>query len=287
MIHYSLAISVPELDVDTSHAGTRLVLKKALEAPWLLHEILAISARHLAFVKPENSASYLTQSIHLQTKAIEMFNSANLHINESNCISALLFSSTLGRHVLADMLANQDVDADMFVQQYIRYVRIHRGLRAIASGSWSFIVESELQPILARTTGLELKPIRGSELTGLRELITQSSSLDQSSSEACLQAIHYLQIGLDQFTDENPPLMKYQMVFIWSFMNPPPFTDLIRQHQPEALIILGHYAILLHHARSLWQIGTSGAFLFEAVSKLLPDVEWAKYLRWPRMIIEG
>ncbi|KAK7743075.1 hypothetical protein SLS62_010707 [Diatrype stigma] len=292
MIHYSLDISAPELDDDAISFGTKLLLSKALDAPWLLYETLAISARHLAVVKPGNSAFYLTTSMQLQTRAIEMFNSARLHIDESNCVAALMFSSTLARHVLADTLASQDLDAGTFIQHYLRYVQIHRGLRAIASSAWPHIADSDLHVFLSRAEGLDTRPTRGRELEALRQLVLRSPRLDAGAREACLAAIRYLQLGLDGFadsgSDSDSRQGRYQLVFIWSLLTTPAFTELVREHRPEALVILGHYAVLLHYARSLWQIGTSGAFLFQSVCELLPDTEeWARHLCWPRTIIKG
>lgn len=284
LIHYSLVVSVPELDDDLDASATKLVLKTTLDAPWLLHEVLAISARHLAVLNPRKSAFYLTQAVQLQTKAIEMFNSARLQINESNCIAAVLFSSTLGRHMLTDTLANRDPNVDLFLERYSQYVEVHRGLRAVAHGSWQSLVESELGPLLSwGIQKFDAKAARGNQFDGLRDWISQSS-LDQAYIEACLDAIFFLQVGLDSVSGAATRMKRHQMVSIWSVLSPPKFTELVRQRQSEALIVLGHYAVLLHYARDMWQIGDAGAYFLHMVCEIL-GADSDLYLSWPRSII--
>ncbi len=103
-------------------------LKIGLESPFLLHEMLAFSARHLAFVHPERSAFYLHQAVALQTRAVSLFNATSAAVEQSNCVAILLFSSILGHHLLADTLVKRDdSDLDAFIEQYIRCAEMARG----------------------------------------------------------------------------------------------------------------------------------------------------------------
>jgi hypothetical protein len=103
-------LGLAEIDFH-NHTASSLVLKKGLEHPYLLHEILAFSSLHLASIHPAKSISYQHQAMALQTRAVSLFNSHWTEIDETNCVSILLFSSVLGHHLLADTLANQDTGA--------------------------------------------------------------------------------------------------------------------------------------------------------------------------------
>ncbi|RFU30296.1 hypothetical protein B7463_g6040, partial [Scytalidium lignicola] len=61
IIHLTLTRDMFSLgdNVDDYPSGLALALKKGPEAPYLLHQLLAFSARHLAFLHPERSSSYL------------------------------------------------------------------------------------------------------------------------------------------------------------------------------------------------------------------------------------
>lgn len=108
-------------------------LKTGLESPYLLHQLLALSARHLAFLHPESSASYLHQAVALQTRTVSLFRAAWSEIDQPNCVAVLLFSSILGHHLLAHMLAMPDLGGlEAFMTHYMQCLELHRGIHTVA-----------------------------------------------------------------------------------------------------------------------------------------------------------
>ncbi|KAJ2985837.1 hypothetical protein NUW58_g5320 [Xylaria curta] len=286
LLHYKFSVAVPELDSDFDSAATTMVNRLALRFPWLLHAMLAISARHLAVLRPETASLYLSEAFQLQNHAINIFNSERLHIDETNCSAAMLFSSLLGRHMLVDTLAALESDGSIFLDDYCRYVQVHRGMRAIASGSWHFLSESEIWPYLLFSGIQKPRKARGPELEDLRCWVQESQDLDKEILEVCLEAVTLLQVGLDDMSAANTQPRKYQMAFIWSICNQAKFNDLVKERLPQALVILAHYAVLLHHARSLWQIRDAGyRFLHMVCAILGPSYE--NQLWWVRNMVFG
>lgn len=124
LAHCTFAVSNPEMDPDLDRAATKMVVQTALGFPWLLHEILAISSRHLAaLVRPESgrAAFYRAPASPLPTQALHLFHrrrgsdgsdglSPAAAMDETNCAAAVLFSSTLGRRLLADTLEDLRLD---------------------------------------------------------------------------------------------------------------------------------------------------------------------------------
>src|SRR6202012_735711 len=68
------------------HTATSLLLKKGLEYPSLLHEMLPFSSLHLASMHPAKSISFQQQAMALQTRAVSLFNSHWTEIDETNCV---------------------------------------------------------------------------------------------------------------------------------------------------------------------------------------------------------
>ncbi|KAI0532107.1 hypothetical protein GGR58DRAFT_491500 [Xylaria digitata] len=286
LLHYKFSIAIPELDNEFDSAATAMVNKLALKFPWLLHAMLAISARHLAVLNPANSSPYLSEAFQLQNQAINIFNSEKLHINETNCSAALLFSSILGRHMLADTLAALEPDGSVLLDNYCHYVQVHRGLRAIASDSWQLLSESEIWPLLLFTGIQRPRKAHGTELEELRRWVQESQGLDEETLKVCLKAVDLLQFGLDEISNATTHSRRYQMSFIWSVCNEARFNDLVMQRLPQALVILAHYAALLHHSKSLWQIRDTGyRFLHMICSVLGPSYE--NQLWWVRNLVFG
>ncbi|GAP88270.2 putative Zn 2Cys6 transcription factor [Rosellinia necatrix] len=286
LMHYKFSIAIPELADEFDTAATTVMTRMSLQFPWLLHAMLAISSRHLAVIKPEKAGLYLSEAFQLQNQAISIFNSERLHINETNCSPALLFSSIIGRHMLVDTLAGVEADGSVVLDSYCHYVQIHRGLRAISTDSWQFLPESEMWPFMVFGGIHKPRKGRGPELEGLRRWLHESQGLDDEGLEICLKGVDLLQAGLDEIIAAKTPNRRYQMAFIWSVCNNDRFNEFVMQRIPQALVVLAHYAALLHHARGIWQINDAGyRFLHAICSMLGPSYE--DQLRWVRDLVFG
>ncbi|KAH8650983.1 hypothetical protein BX600DRAFT_387490 [Xylariales sp. PMI_506] len=269
-----------------------IALQTSLKWPFLLYELLAFSARHLAFLRPERSAAFLHQAITLQTRAVSLFNSTASWattgvIDQSNCVAVLLFSSILGHHLLADTLARRDPGGlDAFMDHYVQCVKAHRGVLAVASGAWPLLMESQLEPALSLSSGFTSRPPRGSHCQPIFELVEGAHGLADADKEACRLAVQYMQVGFDAvLADEGQEKgTRYQMIMLWTVMAPPEFTSLLAAKRPEVLIILSYYAALLHYGKHLWQVGDAGAYILGIIVDYLGQ-EWDHWLEFPRSII--
>ncbi|KAF2126293.1 putative C6 finger domain protein [Dothidotthia symphoricarpi CBS 119687] len=266
-------------------AGLSLALKTGLEAPFLMHQLLAFSARHLAFLYPERSTLFLHQAMTLQTRAISLFNSTWAQVDHSNCVSVLLFSSVLGHHLLADTLAKRETGGlDAFVKYYAHCAGMQRGVVAVAKSAWPLLMESELEPILSLSSAFTSRAPTGTHCQRAMELIESANNLDAEDRAACRLAVHYLQVGLDAVLSEEEQGNQYQMVFSWTTLMAPEFMGLLTSKRPEALVVMAYYALLLHHGRSMWQVGDAGAYIMGIISDYLGS-EWDHWLEYPRQEI--
>ena len=278
-LNFTLAIPVPEMEPEMCGPGTRIALDAALTAPYLMHEVLAFSARELAARRPADAAVYLARAVRLQNVAIGLFNAAKAEVAAENCVPMLLFSSLLGRHMLIDTLAAR-ADLPSFLDRYVQYVGIHRGLRAVASAAWPLLVRSELRPLLSWGSGTVNSVPRGEQCAQLRQLIA-ASDLSPVEADACHKAVYFLQVGFDELDEGGG---KCQMVFNWSIVVPREFTDMVGARRVEAMAIFAYYAVLLHRRRALWQVGDAGAYIFELVVGFL-GVDWGAWMAWPRTLM--
>ncbi|KAK8091442.1 hypothetical protein PG997_001803 [Apiospora hydei] len=303
MAHYTFAVSNPEIDPDLDRAATKMVASQ------------------------------------MQTQALHLFNrrgvgdGKGLDIDETNCAAAVLFSSTLGRHLLADTLEdlhqgrqeNSD-DSEAALDRYCCYLQVHHGLRAVASSSWSHLMESDLWPLIALAGRVHASrsSVRGTELRDLsrwveeeafrqktkkttaEEAMGQDTNDDDEEQEdakevqqrkTCLEAMDLLQIGLDESagtastvspssSSRSSQQQQHQMTFTWPVRCPAQFGELVRQRSPPALVILAHYAVLLHLSRDLWQIGPAAPRFLQVISDVLGPGYEAR-LAWPRGVVLG
>ncbi|KAF2817549.1 putative C6 finger domain protein [Mytilinidion resinicola] len=259
-----------------------IALKKGLKAPYLMYMLLAFSARHLAFLHPQQSAFYLHQAMTLQTRAVSLFNAAWTGVDQSNCVAVLGFSSILGHHLLADTLAKRDPGGlEGFISHYTQCVEMHRGIHTIATNAWPLLMATELQPILSLSADFTSRAPRGNHCQRIRELVDTANGLGEEDKEACRLAIQYLQVGFDAVLAEEEQSNRYQMIFSWTMLVPPEFTRLLAAKRPEVLVLLAYYSLLLHYGRNLWQVGDAGAYILGIIVDYLGP-EWDHWLEYPR-----
>jgi hypothetical protein len=257
--------------IDSNHASDlALGLKEALKAPYLMHELLAFSAQHLAHLHPARSLHYLHQTMSLQTRAISLFNATWSEVDGSNCVAVVLFSSVLGHHLLADTLSKRDVRGlEAFVAHYVQCVEIHRGIYTIAKSAWPLLMESELEPIMSMSSNFTSQTPVGNDCQSVQDLVD----------------IQYLQVGFDAVAlGADHGYNRHHMIYTWTMLVPLDVTNMLASKQPEVLILLAYYAVLLHRGKDLWQVGNAGEYIFDLIAKYLGS-EWEIWLRDPRRMI--
>lgn len=270
--------------VEHSQETLHICLKESVKAPYLLHQVLAFSARHLATIHPERSEKYLHQAVELQTRAVSLFNSTKREVDSSNCLPILLFSVTLGHHLLADALAIRTSDGlDGFLTHYVQCVEMNWGLYRLTLSAWPLLLNTELEPVLSWSSQQSSKDPTGKHCEPIVQLVNDSIALSNDEKEVCREAIQYLQLGFDAMFKEDDG-GRYRMIFQWTMLASPGLTSLLATKRPEALILLGYYALLLHHARSLWQVGDTGVYLLGLITAYLAP-EWHIWLEYPRRIM--
>ncbi|KAI8712151.1 hypothetical protein NCS52_01312600 [Fusarium sp. LHS14.1] len=268
LLHFSFAIYAPEMDEHDS--ATRLVLQAALTSQYLMLVVLALSARHLSTIRRGRSDWYLHQAVELQTMAIELFNSTSTDDSQDDTLTRLLFSSIIGRHILVDAFLSRDVEFSQFLSRFIQGIRVHRGTRAVtAAQGWEMLLNSEIGPLMAK--GMD--PLGFHSLPPLSPhfevLISRAAGLGADAKVACDTSLRMIEAALGDLDLPERSSYGVRMIFVWPILLPVEFISLLEQQVPEAIAILGRYAILLHAGRELWQIKDAGSYILNHVSVCL------------------
>ncbi|PLB40758.1 uncharacterized protein BDW47DRAFT_123295 [Aspergillus candidus] len=293
----------------------------ALSAPYLANELLALSALHISATQPSLRKSYHHHAAQLQTHALAAFNATPdlVPITKDTCAPLLLFSSCLGLHALCDTLVfrdlpDRDTDFGHFIARFVKYLRLHHGVRAVTGSAWSMLRASVLSPVLEGSVALfdwnggggggdsngddsnNLAP----PFRHLRDHIT-ARRLGADSTRVYHQTIHALQVAANasrlclENDDVNINSDKESQrekksnpngVIAWPVLISPSYIDLLMHGRPEALVILACYGALLHRFSGLWIFGDGGRFLVESVGEFLGS-EWEAWLVWPRGVLYG
>jgi hypothetical protein len=262
------------------------ILKEVISAPYLMNELLALAAIHRSILNPARQDFYRHQATELQTHALSIFNQMKHEINAETCVPMFVFSSVLGLHEMCETFVFRETEFDSFLDKFVRYLSLHQGVKVITHGTWHMLSESVLSPLLKQGEAVPpLSTALGNTCSGLLDLI-KTADLNQDHFASCEQAISALRSALGVAPSDAEGRPSINAILTWPVILCQRFTDLLRQREPHALVILAHYAALVHCRRDLWMCGDGGQFLVNLISQNLGD-EWADWLIWPNQVVSG
>ncbi|KIV99820.1 uncharacterized protein PV09_08624 [Verruconis gallopava] len=191
------------------------IISVALKTPYLMYEIMALSAVHLSRTRVSQARYYLNEAITLQTEALSLFNSSMGNksigttaetdipsaINDIRKIESapmLLFANFLGIHALADTISRAKSDPNSSLNDFVSYLYLHRGVRSIIGQSWNSLLHSDISPILVDTQALlsNNSPKLDEEILEIFQRfnsLVDEADMDEASKIACRSAISLLQ----------------------------------------------------------------------------------------------
>lgn len=264
----------------------QVAVKTGLKYPFLMHELLAISALHLSIHRPERSAFYRGHAAALQSLAVQGCNDALQNVDDENCVAVFIFASMMGMHSFCDTFTYRDGDFNNFLDKLTRSINLLRGVRTVTHEHWETLRRSDLAELIAAGSVLqEGSGVSKQECQPLMELV-QNADVSETSLHAYENAISQLQrvFNAEHLVDSGQGTMS--MLYAWLVTSDAVYTDLLTQRRPEALIILAYYAVILHHRRAAWAVQDAGAFLIDSISQYLGN-HWARWLQWPNDVVHG
>jgi hypothetical protein len=276
--------------------GTRThVLNHAFAYPFLLNELLAVSALHLSTRRPAQQSLYREEATRLQSQALRMFNETTRDLNQQNIIPVFLFSILQGIATFFETFHDPTYDASdwTFFEKIIQSVKLLQGVRNIVDGWWDFLVTSDIKDILKEAVApdLEWNDEVIDRFEAFRVQILESPGLDQTQATVCDKAIEELVRIYKSAFGKGSECSTHDQTAAkhatrWLIIIPPAYTELLVQRKPEALLILAHFAVILHKLRAGWTVGDAGQQLILAVEAHL-EAPWHEALSWPKSFIEG
>lgn len=284
-------LPIPTGDADVL-AG---IVEASLAAPYLMNALLAISALHLARTRPAQSAYYHHQAVEYQTHALSMFNIERPQVSSENALSLLLFSQFTSLQVLHEITLNAiKHDTAEPLDGFLDYIKVHRGVAAVAKEAWDALLQSKLSIFFANSSSImECKDSEGKETAELRSFVSISRSLSNEQKQYCQDSIDRLQWIISRSgpcsdfkpdpTQDPLPTDGHQclsQVLAWPCLARESFLDLLCSKNPEALLILAYYGVTMHRNRFYWVYADVGSILVRAIARNLGQ-NWQHFMAWP------
>ncbi|OTB05043.1 hypothetical protein M426DRAFT_73157 [Hypoxylon sp. CI-4A] len=263
-----------------------MIMEAALSCPFLMNEVLAFSALHMSHLKPEKAEFYKHHAVHLQTSALGIFNREKPKVTRESCIPLMFFTWFMTLHTLRETTESTDVHS--FLDRFVHYMQLHRGVRAVTAEAWQMLTESKMGSVLQAASSIIKPDDPGSNTDDLRRRVEESETLDDNEKFICKDALGKIQWFLNRVdrTEMDDPslIITFLSVTSWPVMIDADFLRLVSDRKPEALLTLSYYAIPLHLCRDIWVIGRAGQLLLQSI-RLQLDEKWHEWLDWPERMV--
>ncbi|KAJ5512297.1 hypothetical protein N7463_001849 [Penicillium fimorum] len=289
MLHVELAHNLSSDAMDAfnrqknfSSISFQNISRHGLSAPYLMNELLSLSALHLSITRPEQRTFYRHHSTQLQSYALSSFNNSSSQINDENYVSIFLFAGILGLHMLCETLVYRDNNIESFLDQFVQSTILHHGVRTVTGGGrWQLLQQTALKPLL------ELGERMPSTDAGLgpvcQVLLDRIKSLghDDTTTRTYQQAIQALQSVITVMESQIPGETSLDVLIAWPVLVSREYIDLISQRKGEALVILAHFGALVDTHKDSWIFCDGGRYIVDSIGQYLGP-QWEEWLHWPR-----
>ncbi|EEU43745.1 uncharacterized protein NECHADRAFT_82849 [Fusarium vanettenii 77-13-4] len=281
------SLQFPVAPMGTHDVTPLKIIEEALDCEYLMNEILAFSARYLATLRPDRSVFYLNQARQFQTHALACFNRKQVHTMQEEHLRIIFFSWMLGIHLLCDVAPLGQQQGTL--ERFFYYLQLHRGVRAATMDAWESLLESEYRGMFHGGAALANRRRGGGCTSSLRLLIQDSLGLNDSERESSLDALARLQWVFSVYEDTSLEATLpecFLTAFSWPQIMDAEFEGLLYKRNPEALLVLAHFAVVLHWCRRHWIFSQVGCYLLNSIASELGQ-GWGTWLQWPTQMINN
>ncbi|KAK5113243.1 hypothetical protein LTR62_003579 [Meristemomyces frigidus] len=243
-----------------AHVWQNVLPVQAHTEPLLMHGILALSGMDLAQFDGEMRSTYRTRALHHQQIGLAMFQEILAHDSAAQIHSVFPFSLIL---IILAYASVHSENVDWTLDAMLDLFALYRGPRMLAISNWKAIADSEILALLRPGNAREADGPGAPVREALQQL--QSYASDDVAREAVKLLSDAIEISANSFD--------MRVVGRWPSSLSDEFFTRLKQHQPEALMILSYYSIALAAFRDRWWIGSWDRKLVAAVASAVPIAE--------------
>ncbi|KAL0261528.1 hypothetical protein SLS55_002958 [Diplodia seriata] len=261
--------------------------------PFVLHVLMAFSARHLAHFRSSKRAYYTTKADQHWEIGLRATTALMPCVNDDNAPALYVFAIISSFYTLAKGPKPRDflIFSDNGLAEWLV---LSRGVRAIMETTNDSIRHGPLSPLFTTAVARVQKffahdPSAGGEharVAELRQLVTGLAG-DNPNLPTYLAAIDDVSrcfaCIFDDGGDRSSPSSASttsQTVFIWLYRVSDDFVLCLQQRQPVALTIFAYFVVLLNELGNQWWMEGWIYHLLSGIHDALDDGS-RPWIRWP------
>lgn len=255
---------------------------------FLLRGILAVSALHAAYMFPHRKMEYDLKASTHQSLALQSYQEVLTHVDNSNCHALFLFSCLIIVMAFASSIKDEASD---FQTDILHWFYLLRGCNEVIKLHNEILSAGFLKPLLDELNYTEnhaAYDIPDAERITDLFAICNAAGQEREVNQAYTLAIHsllstFIQASILRKRGEGMVLAS----FVWPINLPPRFLELLGEKQPQALVILAHYCVLIYwgEVNNTWFMVGWARYMLDTIRASIPD-DWHEHLNWPESIVK-
>ena len=276
-------------DRSESHALWQITIpQEAFKHAFLMRGILATSALHLSFQRPERHDHYTNLAVRNQNSAISTFRTLITSMDQSNADAFFALSSLIVVYGFESPKASQTLGLFNYKGEHSdEWLPLIRGVNSIIMNVYPLIKGGRLSGLLhdhrnpPPTTGLPT--VLETQLDHLETMCEQASG-GEEVVQMYKAAVGALRDCFVRMNNRSAYECEVSIAFLWPVMIPQDFVDRLHREEPVALIILAHYCVILHHLDSYWWMNGWAMYIVQKIDRELDD-DMRYWLQWPIRVV--
>ena len=284
--HYATYTSASLSDRDSVQQTWRVaVTQEALPHDFLMHALLSFASAHLAQICPAQRQLYGESAVTHRNIALRSGIPHLRQITPKNCHALFVFSSVIAISTFS-IPNSPNIPLDSRIDNILTFIVLIGGVNTVLQSGLDWIQAGSLEPLL-QTERVDWRQKIGPLPVSLRDAIQRLSAWNDQHTlgtrrELYAEIIQKLESFYGAFSIVTSDR---SLVFIWCAIVSAEFVAGLRERDPMALLVLAHWAVLLHSVSAQWWAGERGKLLVEAIYHELDD-EWRAAAQWSMDIVQ-
>ncbi|KAL1838831.1 hypothetical protein VTJ49DRAFT_2188 [Mycothermus thermophilus] len=285
---YNTFVKDPE-SAAIAHLWRVEVPKLAFAHVFLLHQILAIAAYHLAYLKPESRATYSLRASHHQNAGIRQMRHALSDITPSNCHALFASSSLLWIGSLAASSVNRPAGGPV-VDDLVDVMILVKGIGSVLYSSHDVLQSGPLSEMFALHQGPEHpNPALDRVVLAVADFLVEIAETEPDGRvRAIVHADAYRLVTAIRDALVKTPAPEYRVVASWPIQMSDDLIPLLRQRNQAALALLSYYCVVFHAAemQGYWFMQGWSEGVIQDITKTVTG-PWKRHSAWAQGWITG
>lgn len=264
------------------------VVHQALQFPFLMDSLLALSSLHLATEQPDSNDStyHRRDALHYQGCAVPAFRAALEIVSPSNCnalfaCSVIMMACAAVSPSLQRNDENSSLDRTSTLHDLTLMFPFVKGIHSIIDQARSWLVDGPFQSAILMHPDEEWTlPSRNASLVPavLRELYEEETSRVSETRVCYGRAIKILDA-----CSQNE-----ELVIPWIVVVGKDFVDRVQSGEPLALLIYICWGALLGRSDTIWWTRVAGRSIVRSLAGYISseNTAWNGVVAWAREVVE-